>query len=297
MHVRMSRSVSLMLLAVIGAAAACSSEHQTTAPAATSAQLSTVATQFDRIGDSVFATTGNMDDAAPYYGAAAMVRTLPRIDSVTITIDSQTAVFNAIATELDISADSNSVCPAPPTATASTRQFICPPFRRIRPRTGRTLFAWLPGMPTKVVVLTTIADASPIGVPNIVTQSGDTTTIVTPAHLEYFDGRHASWWGTSGSQTSSASGLGTSCRPGADSTGTTDSTSTSMDRGNDNDDHGVHMPTGKCQLAQFTFAFTATVSAPPVMTPRNTATGTHTISLASSSLTGTLVTLAVGYPW
>lgn len=274
------------------AAAACSRSDMGTAPTNNTANL-TVAAQFNHMGDSVRAAGGSASDAAPFYGAAAVVGQAPSIQTVSVMIDDTATTMNAVAVAEEIFAGPMIACPVPAMAAGWAAPFICP---WGIPRVTRTLFAWTPDKPTRIVTLVATTDSSAIGIPipiyfpgtatpkGMGTSTGalaDSDSSVhsalirpIPAHLEYND-RHRTWWGISGTQTDSVAPTGVSCRPAP-----TDSSSAPRPN---------VMPFARCQLANFTFAFDGVVSRPPIPIFGDTAavmTSTHTLSMASSSLSG-----------
>ncbi|MDE3152160.1 MAG: hypothetical protein KGL93_07925 [Gemmatimonadota bacterium] len=309
---RTSRGLWLVVAAATSAAAGCSSDSRPTAPLQSSQTVAlAVAKTFDRMGDSVVAAHGDSDAATRYYGAAAVLRRIPAFDTITITIDSVPMQFNAVGLAVTDSGGP-ATCPMPPMDDDRDAAYECP---WGIPHTTRTLFAWQPGHPPHIIQLVATSDSGAIGLPNrhrsgdgasdttTATVSTDSTgALLIPARLKYFSGDGTGvWWGTSGSQMNAVQANTTPCpkdTSAADST-STDSTS-SADRGGmggDREGHGwngLHMATASCQTATLTFAFSGTVSLPPVdWWHRNTASGTHTISLAASSVPGASVTMVL----
>ena len=278
------------LACVCTLAGACSHDTVPTSPAGTVS--ATVAAQFNRMGDSVLASGGSAADAAPYYGAAGLAGLAPVIASVTITIDGTPTTLSAIASAVEISGGPMIACPLPMTTSTAAAPFVCP---WGIPHITRTIFAWEPARPARIVTLVAMVDSGPIATPPLVLIPGSGIGTVTPfdsatsilsailrpipAHLEYWDGTGAVWWGTNGTQVNSVKPNGKACpapptatanapRPGA-------------------------IPMSTCQLADFTLSFSGTVGVPPIALRRNTATGTHAISLTAVALSGIYLKLAL----
>ncbi len=312
---RTSRGLWLAVAAISSVAAGCSSDQHPTAPLTQSQSVAlAVAANFNRLGDSVVAAHGDSDAANRYYGAAAVLRRAPVFDTITIDIDSVPMQFNAVALAVD-DTGGPSACPVPPMDNDADAQFECP---WGMPRATYTLFAWQPGQPPHIVQLTASVDSSSIGLPGrwrwgMDTTTADTTSADTtstgaliiriPARLKYFAGDGTGiWWGSDGYQVNTVTPSGTPCpvdTAAADTTSSSDSASTNRaGYGWSREGHGwggLHINSASCQLAGFTFEFAGTVRVPPLnWWNHNTATGTHTISLASSSVPGAYVTLGFG---
>ena len=309
---RTSRGLWLAVAAISSAAVGCSSDQRPTAPlnASPSAALA-VAAAFNHMGDSVVAAHGDSDAANRYYGAAAVLRRVPVFDTITITIDSVPMTFNAVALAVTDTGSSSTTCPMPPMDNDRDAQFDC---AWGMPHNTYTLFAWQPGQPPHIVQLVASSDSSSIGLPGRWRWGMDTTTadstsadttangavvIRLPARLKYFSGDGSGiWWGSDGYQMNSATPNGTACPKDTTAADSTSTDSTSADRGTygDREGHGwggLHMNSASCQMADFTFQFAGTVRVPPVLWwNRNSASGTHSISLAASSVPGAYITLS-----
>jgi hypothetical protein len=301
MHaMRLGRAAGSLIVASL--AAACSgTDMATLPPGSQTSTTATAAAQFNHMGDSVLAAGGSASDAAPFYGAAGVIGESPNVGSVSMSIDGSAITMNAVAVAMAINAGPVIACPVPPTSSGSAAPFVCP---WGVPALTRTLFAWSPSAPTRIVELVATSDtgaigtpvplmlpggsATPVGVGTSAGAMGDTSSLRAaltrpiPAHLEYRDSTHV-WWGISGTQTNAAKPTGGSCplpptaassaaRPGA-------------------------LPAMKCQLATFAFAFTGVAAAPPVPMRGNAGvTGTHAVSLAGATLTGLYFTLMFPVP-
>ena len=189
-------------------------------------------------------------------------------------------------------------CPLPMTGSTAAAPFVCP---WGIPRVTRTLFAWQPDRPTRIVTLVAMVDSGPLATPSPIAIAGFGSGTVTgigtatpfdsatsilsailrpiPAHLEYWDGAGAVWWGTTGTQRNSVKPNGRACP--APPTATANAPRTGV------------IPRSNCQLADFTFSFSGMVGVPPIVLRNNAASGTHTISLSSLAVTGVYLKLAV----
>ncbi|MFI5231478.1 MAG: hypothetical protein ACHQSE_03085 [Gemmatimonadales bacterium] len=285
-----SLAVAGTALAAAFAAYACARSDLSTSPANVVA-IDSAAAEFNMMGDSIRTAGGSANDAAPFYGAAAVIGQAPKFQTVSVMIDDTATTMNAVAVAEEIFAGPMIACPVPAMASGSAAPFICP---WGIPRVTRTLFAWTPTRPFRFMTLVASSDSSAIGIPFFYPGSATPMGIGTaggaladsdssvhsalirpiPAHLEYND-RHRTWWGTSGTQTDSVAPTGVSCRPAPTDV-------SSAPRAN-------AMPFARCQLANFTFAFSGVVSRPPVAIFGDTAsamTRTHTVSMASTALSG-----------
>jgi hypothetical protein len=272
------------------AAVACARSDTGTAPINNTGSV-TAAAQFNHMGDSIVAAGGSASDAAPFYGAAAVVGQAPTFQTISLMIDDTATTMNAVAVAEEIFGGPRIACPVPAMAMGAAAAFVCP---WGIPSVTRTLFAWTPTKPMRIVTLVASADTGAIGIPVPIYFPGtampmgmgmgalaDSDSSVhsamirpIPAHLEYNDD-HRTWWGVSGTQTDSVAPTGASCRPAP-----TDSASAPRPN---------VMPFARCQLANFTFAFTGTVSRPPIPIFGDTAavmTTTHTVSLSSAAISG-----------
>ena len=319
---RTSRGLWLAIAAATSAVVGCSSDQRPTAPLASdpSAALAVAAT-FNRMGDSVVAQHGDSDAANRFYGVAALLRRVPVFDTITITVDSEPMMFNAVA--LDVTdTGGTGLCPMPPMDNDGDAQFLCP---WGRPHSTRTLFAWQPGQPPHIVQLVAVNDSSAIGLPGRwrwfaagsdtmtthdstgTDSTGSIATFLVPARLKYFSGDGSGiWWGSDGSQMNAVTPNGQACPTPGDTTASDSTSSDSTSSGNrggfggEREGHGwggLHINSVSCQMADFTFQFTGTVRVPPVTWwHHNTASGTHSISLDASHVPGAYVTIGLG-PW
>ncbi len=287
MSMRAQRGWWMAVAAITSAVVGCS-ESRPTAPASasTSAALA-VAASFQHLGDSVTAAHGDTDAAGRYYGAAAVLRRVPVFDTITIMIDGVPMAFDAVALVVD-DTGGPATCPIPPVDDGSDTPYECP---WGLPRMTTTLFAWQPGNAPHIVQLVASSDSGAIGLPLGRRPQGDSALTSVPARLKYFDGAGGTWWGSAGSQNNSVTPNGQPC------TAPSDTSAADSSANPDRDGHRwgqLQMATAACQMASFSFAFSGTVSVPPVARASNTATGSHTISLAAgSSVPGAYVTLGL----
>jgi len=258
----------------------------------------TLAARFNHMGDSVIAAGGSASDAAPFYGAAGLAGLSSAVATVSVSIDGTPTTLSAIASAVEISGGPMIACPVPLTEPTAAAPFLCP---WGIPRVTRTIFAWDPAKPARIVTLVATVDSGPIGTPTpvVVVGSGGRSTIGVgttalidsgtgtaaavlrpiPAHLEYADGTGSVWWGISGTQRNTVMPNGKPCPPPPTAA-------------KEAPRPGV-IPASVCGLADFTFSFNGKVAAPPIAFPRNAATGTHTVSLGAASLTGIYFRLAL----
>lgn len=288
---RASRGWWLVVAAISSAAVGCSSDTHPTAPlsARTSAALAVAAT-FQSMGDSVTAEHGDSDEANRYYGAAAVLRRVPVFDTITIMVDSVPMTFDAVALAVN-DTGGPAGCPMPPMDDDQDAQYECP---WGAPRMTRTLFAWQADSLPHIVQLVAVNDSGAIGLPSFAWfahhDSAADSVAAIPARLKYFARGSGIWWGTGGYQHNTVTPNGQPCPTPSDS-----AAADTASRG-DREGHGwgaFHMIDAGCQMADFSFDFAGIVSVPPVnWWHRNSATGTHTVSLAVSKVPGAYVTLA-----
>jgi hypothetical protein len=292
-----SRSFTLAVTALAAgmAVAACSRSDLATAPLTGTANAAAAA-QFNRMGDSVIAAGGSPSDAAPFYGAAGVLDQAPDFQSVSIDIDGTATPMNAVAVAVEIFGGPMIACPVPAMETGAAAPYVCP---WGVPRVTRTLFAWTPARPTRIVTLVASTDSGsigtpvPVAMPGSATPSGmgtsqgalvDSDTSIAsavarpiPAHLEFNDARRT-WWGISGTQSNTVTLTGAPCRrPPADSASAP---------------HPDAIPVSRCQLADFTFSFSGTVARPPVAIFGDAnMTGTHTLNMGLTPVKGVYLNL------
>lgn len=220
---------------------------------------------FDHVADSLTAAGGDAAIVRSYRGLASAVR-VGRPSPIAITIDGTPREFLAVARDIDWAR--TGACAEP-----GSLCLMAPPLR--------SMIAWDRSTPRRVVQLTATPGGMPIG-----TMSPGTTTgmFMNTATLTYFDGAGGMFLGTDGTQSiSDPVRSSTPCFTA-----------------------NVPMisPGGDCVLADFTVSFAGTVAPPPVLIPGNTATGTHTLAMASQPVAGSSVVLSgtctlcagTGYP-
>ncbi len=292
MTARASRGWWLAAAAISSAAVGCSSDTHPTAPLSSSTTVAlAVANTFQKMGDSVVAQHGDSDESNRYYGAAAVLRRVPVFDTITIMVDSVPMTFNAVALAVD-DTGGPSGCPMPPMDDDRDAQYECP---WGTPHMTRTLFAWQTDSLPHIVQLVAVSDSGAIGLPRFggaqhSSTGTDTASMAIPARLKYFSRGDGIWWGTAGTQQNSVTPNSKPCPAPSDSAAADTSS-----RG-DREGHGwgqFHMANVACQMADFTFDFAGTVSVPPVnWWHRNTASGTHTVSLSAAKVPGAYIILS-----
>ena len=290
------RTLAAPLLAVTAFVTACSRAEAPTTPVADGS--ASIAATFNSMGDSVIASGGSTEDAAPFYGAAGLAALSPNVTSLMIDVDGTPTKFDGLAVATEIFGGPLFACPLPLVGSGMAAPFVCP---WGVPRVTRTLFAWSPTRPMQIVTLVASVDSGPIGtpipifVPGTATPMGVGTTTGSmldsahaiapvllrpiPAHLEYSDGKRGMWWGTSGTQMNTVKPNGASCAPPPTSTA-------AAPRPN-------AIPPSRCQLADFTFSFSGTVSRPPIALRGNNGSGTHALQMGPVAMTGLYLKLGV----
>ncbi len=292
---RASRGWWLVVAAISSAAVGCSSDTHPTAPLSHNPSAAfAVARTFQSMGDSVVAAHGDSGEAIRYYGAAAVLRRVPAFDTITIMVDSVPMTFNAVAIAVN-DTGGPAGCPMPPMDDDRDAEFECP---WGTPHMTRTLFAWQADSLPHIVQLVAMSDSSAIGLPRFGDRQHDDSAVDSvssiPARLKYFARGSGVWWGTAGTQLDSVAPNGTPCP--VDTTAA-DSASADGASHHEREGHGwgqFTVTNANCQMADFSFAFAGIVSVPPVnWWHRNSATGTHTISLVASTVPGAYLTLGL----
>jgi hypothetical protein len=202
---------------------------------------------FDRIADSL--TTAGVDAgvSSAYHELARVVRTGSGLTSVIISVDGTPAEYLATAQSFD-----QNYCP--PRAVCAL--IYRPPLNSV--------IAWQRSDPRRIVQLT--ADASfPIGsVP-----PGALDPFLSRATLTFFDGAGGVFLGTGGTQSITVTPTDEPCVIP-----------------NQRVEAIYVMPPVSCTRADFTVSFDGTVQPPPFALRKNTATGSHTISMTAQSVSG-----------
>jgi len=220
----------------------------------------------DRLGqmaDSVAWLEGEAA-ALPLREAADQLRAARRYSVIPLTVDGKTEPWLAFATQQVITLQCATVATGEPSPS-----FPCGG----APIVTRTLVAWRPGDPHRMLVLTT--PAAPDG--SIGDFDRPTVATAVPAFLRYFEGREHVWLGRTGHYEVSLV-EGDACPAPAASSDARLATAPS------------------CRLARFTWGLReVTVAVPPQFTGLrpNLATGTHTIALAPSEVAGAIVSITL----
>jgi hypothetical protein len=218
------------------------------------------AAQFQALAEDAFRAGADPDVSSAYRDIGIALGRGGRVSPVTIAVDGTPLEFLATAQQLETSA-------GPACTSPESFCLTLPPLRNI--------IAWDKANPRRVVQLTVSAGSTVIG-------HQTPTTVPTIAGLLYFDGAGGWYVGTNGTQQIGDPALsGTPCR----TTAPPPSPSSEPDL-------------SQCTQAEFTASFSGTVGVPPFPMRANTATGTHTIAMASQSIHGSrlVVTLPASCP-
>jgi hypothetical protein len=215
------------------------------------------AAEFQRLADDAFAAGADPDVVSAYRDIGGAVMRNGRVSPVTILIDGTPHEFLATARQMEM--DGGPTCSQP-----GSLCLMAPPLR--------TLLAWQRSDPRRVVQLTASAGTTEIGraIPGMVDAGyfGRGTLI-------YFDGAHGVYVGTSGTLTIGdplVSDEPCSTVPPLPSPSSVPELA-------------------QCRRAEFTASFTGALDPAPVPVRGNTASGTHTISMASQSVRGARLVL------
>lgn len=219
----------------------------------TDADAQRAAALFDHVADSLTAAGSDAMVVQAYRGLASAVR-IGHPSPISIAIDGSPREFLAIAREVDWAR--TGACADP-----GSLCLMAPPLR--------SMIAWDRATPRRVVQLTATPGGMPIGALIPGTTMG---AFMNTATLTYFDGAGGMYLGTDGTQSISD--------PVRSSTPCFTTTFPTIS------------PGGTCVLADFTVSFAGTVAPPPVLIPRNTATGTHVLAMTSQPVAGSSVVLS-----
>ncbi len=252
---------TLRILAVTAIAALTACSHEPTG-VLTEQDALDAAARFQSLANDAYNAGADPDVVGAYRDVASAVLRNGRISAVTIVIDGVATEFLATARQMEI--DGGPACSQP-----GSLCLMAAPLRSV--------IAWQRSDPRRVVQLTATAGATAIGpaVPVLVDAS------VTIASLIYFDGAGGVYAGTSGTQRiDDPVQSDTPCY-----TGPPVPTASAM------------AMLAQCTRAEFTASFNGVLAPSPIPARHNTATGTHTITMASQSIHGArLVLPAAAYP-
>jgi hypothetical protein len=207
------------------------------------------ATTLDHIADSLSIAGADAGVSSAYRALAQVVRSGPHLSHVIIAVDGTPAVFVATAQSFD-----QNDCPP---------QAICPSIYR---RPLNSVVAWQRSDPRRIVQLTADIDL-PIGVAPL---GAPFDGFNSRATLTYLDGAGGVFLGTGGTQSITVTPTDEPCvAPGAPL-------------------EAVYVVSAaQCTRADFTVSFASTVQPPPFALRNNTASGSHTLSMAAQSVSGT----------
>ncbi len=261
----------LVMLALV-AASACSMDSGPGTPPALESSAHAAAA-FDQLADSVAKAT-SADAAAPYRNLAGVIRQAGQLSSIVVHIDNEDVTFSALGQETVLSG--SAPCPVAPTVIGvgeSNTSVFCP---IALPLKTRMLVAWQPDQPARMLQLLATAEQSAVGYDP--SNAASIAQVFSPSTLQYADGKGGTWWATAGTQSNGMT-LGSVCPAPATADGKAPS-----------------VPTA-CNLATFTWSFSATVAPFPFALKNNTATaGAHTLSLAKSTVLGAQLKFALPAP-
>jgi len=242
----MTTRIRLGFLALV-VAGACSTDS--TAPIDSNDAAARAANTFAQLADSANRAGGG--DVASAYGAiAGILRGGGRVTPIALTIDGVVTTFDATAAVTEIR---RSPC---------TSGAVCPGIY-LTPLLQRNLIAWDPANPKRLVQLSSADNADTISAmlyPSLL------ASYIPMASLVYLDGAGGTYFGTSGTQSVNVANSSVKCVGAADSVNT-------------------KLPS-TCTEADVTIAFNAKVEPSTFLVANNTATGTHTMTLASSHIAG-----------
>ena len=215
------------------------------------------AAQFERVANDALAAGADAGVVSAYREIGRTVGMHGRVSPVTIVVDGVPQEFLATARQLEFA-------PGPGCAVPGSLCLRMPPLRSI--------IAWQRSDPRRVVQLTGSAVSSAIApllplLPNV--------DYFPPATLGFFDGAGGFYVGTSGTH-----------NIGDPVTSETPCHETRLPAS------GFTPSPVQCTRAEFTASFSGTVAPAPMSVRNNTASGTHTISMASQAIHGARVVLS-----
>jgi hypothetical protein len=200
---------------------------------------------FTQLSDSIVRSGGDTSIAGAYASLGDAIRKGFRVSPVTITVDGIPTQFLATA-QLNIVNPACEICIA-----------------ILAPKVLRTLVAWQPADPRRVVQVASEADGDSIRAylnPTFAPYPGRSASLV------YFDGKGGTWFGTSGTQHVGIVTSETACASSAIIQ--------------------IFPAPPTCTNADFTVDFTAKAEPSTFLAPRNPATGTHTFAMAAQAVAG-----------
>lgn len=224
---------------------------------ATNQDATDAAAQFERLANDALAAGADAGVVSAYREIGRTVGMHGRVSPVTIVVDGVPQEFLATARQLEFAG-------GPQCGLATLPCPVMPPMRSV--------IAWQRSDPRRVVQLTGSATSAIIGpMPELTPAVG----YVPPATLAFFDGTGGFYVGTSGTH-----------RIGDPVTSATPCQETRVSA-------TAAMPSlGQCTVAEFTASFSGTVAPAPMFIRKNTASGTHTISMTSQSIQGARIVLS-----
>ncbi|MFL5606957.1 MAG: BsuPI-related putative proteinase inhibitor [Gemmatimonadaceae bacterium] len=209
---------------------------------------------FARIADSLYDLGVDASVSAAYQSLASVVRGDPGVSRVIISVDGVPAEYFATAQSFD-----QPYCPPAAICAAAYRLPL------------NSMIAWQRSDPRRVVQLTADGDFSGMGeVP-----PGTQVPYANRTTLTFLDGEGGIFFGVGATQ-------GITVTPGDDfCAGPVDNGFHTMVK--------ADPPLRTCRRAEFSVAFTGTVQPPPIALRKNTASGSHTISMTPQVVPGTIL--------
>ena len=210
------------------------------------------AAEFRNIATAAHNAGADPDVVDAYYNIGTAIARAGRISPVTVVIDGTPLDFFATGQQIEMGA-------GPACAPTGSTCLTVPPLRSV--------VAWQKSDPRRVVQLATVGGSSQIG-QSVATSFPSSTLQI--ASVVYFDGSGGAYFGTSGTLSlPDPATSDTPCR--TESLGPDVISAPELEQ---------------CTRAEFTAAVTSTVVPPPFVVRGNTATGTHTIAMASQPVHG-----------
>ncbi|MEP7000853.1 MAG: BsuPI-related putative proteinase inhibitor [bacterium] len=236
--------------ACLSFAAACAT-IDITPPPANSDQAARAVDLFAHLADSVSRSGGDGEIGGAYASLADAIRQGGRVSPIVVTVDGVPTTFLATAqqTEIHIACMADAICPLINTIP-----------------TLRSLIAWQENDPSRIIQLSSVADSNPIRA----YVNPTFAPFPTPsASLVFLDGKHGSYFGTSGAQKFGMTPSATACTI----VGTSKPTMASLS------------PPAHCTEAAFSVTFNGKAE-PSAFLSKSPALGTHTISMSPQSILG-----------
>jgi Intracellular proteinase inhibitor len=220
-------------------------------PQSTQDQAAHAVDLFAHLADSVSRSGGDGEIGVAYASLAEAIRQAGRVSQIVVTVDGVPTAFLATAQQTDIQ------------LTCPLDQF-CLAIKQTA--TLRSLIAWQEGDPSRIIQLSSAADSNPIRAYLYPTFA----PFPTPsASLVFMDGKHGSYFGTSGSQKFVMTPGAKACTVAAASKPTP----------------GLVTPAPNCTEADFIVSFDGKAE-PSSFLSKNPALGIHTFTMSPQPILG-----------